>query len=303
MSKSLHGLLWRCGSCHCCTLRNDFSAVMSNMMNPPRSKKFLSTKSPSSSSSSSSFALEWQRRGNKAYYVLNREIAAATKQANTLFADRTDDKLLDTTNLLANEYVRQTTVLDQLYRNEGSLLGMGQDENFQLGFFSPDDEVDDKSRIPPSFIETGQLMRQISAGGIHSVALSTHHVPYTWGTNDLGQLGRLVEEETHQVRPMPVTGFQRRDTGAVEDGQIVQIAAGDMHTLFLSGSGAVYQCGGYRDDAYKVFSDEGEDGKIKGSNKLPVHVHQMPGEARAIFAGDAMNAALLMDHSLVTWGE
>jgi hypothetical protein len=65
----------------------------------------------------------------------------------------------------------------------------------------------------------------------------------------------------------------------------------------------VYQCGAYRDVEDLPYSDmDGPTGTPLAFNPTPVHVFQMPGKPKEIFAGRSFNAALLPDHTLVTWG-
>ena len=187
-----------------------------------------------------------------------------------------------------------------------SVLGMGSDFCAQLaGIGGPDPE--DEATFPPTLIPVPEDIRIVCAGGLHSIALSSTGVPYTWGARENGALGRPTddENETGNVQertPTPVTGFVRQD-GTQEDGEIIQIAGGDCHSLFLSKSGAVYQCGFYRSHDGTRFKDmEHLQGSVLGSNVLPVHVFQMPGKAVAIYASGSVNAAILLDGSLVTWG-
>lgn len=184
------------------------------------------------------------------------------------------------------------------------IMGMGSDEVSQLGFGHPDD-AENLTNIPPSFLPWEMSVRIVRAGGLHSMALSKKGIPYTWGCNDDGTLGRVTSnenEESNQRIPAPVTGFVRQD-GTNEDGKIKEIAAGASHSLFLSFSGAVYMCGFYKgDNGMKCSDQNGPSGTPLGTNKRPVHVFQMPGPAKAIYAGASMNAAVLEDNSLVTWG-
>lgn len=254
--------------------------------------------------SSTNFSDLLRRRGNRELHALNRSMHSAIERRYASASTKEDDRLDDDLFTLSDEYVRQETLFNQRFVNEGSLYAMGSDENKQIGIFSEDDDVTDRSRIAPIPIQIGLTFRQIRAGGLHSVALpSDRGVPYTWGINDNQALGRVTQNDTEERRPIAVTGFVRHDTGIHEDEQIVEVAAGENHCLFLSSSGAVYQCGGYRDIDKKYFCDmEGLNGEVLGTNVKPVHVHQMPGPVIAVFARETVNAALLSDNSLVTWG-
>ena len=226
-----------------------------------------------------------------------------------------------------NEYARVARNIDLAYGTQycGKVVGMGSNEGMQLMHYEGDeDDVDDtgdyvpNANIPPTFMSLlKREMRAISAGGVHSMALATNGTPYTWGASDKGALGTSTSVD--EGNPSPVTGFYTTylhpsNKNICEDGLIRQIAAGDVHSLFLSINGNVYQCGAYTDgdgsnfsddDSKKVFAD-GDAKKetcISGFNSKPVHVYQLPRKAIAIYASKGYNAAILEDHSLVTWGE
>lgn len=182
-------------------------------------------------------------------------------------------------------------------------MGMGSGESMQLGFFHPDD-ADDTINIPPSFLPFEMEMPLVRAGCMHNIALSSMGIPYSWGSNGGDALGRVTTNEEQERTLTPVTGFVRSNAPFLDNEPIIDVAAGEHHSLFLSLSGAVYMCGSYRDTRGGLsFSDQdGLDGTPLGENTLPVHVFQMPSPAVAVFAGGTMNAALLTDQSLVTWG-
>lgn len=147
-------------------------------------------------------------------------------------------------------------------------------------------------------------MISIRAGGMHTVAVATNGVPWSWGVNDDGCLGRdaPAEPENDIDLVKPVTGFVTVD-GKVEDGQIVQVSAGGSHSLFLSLDGNVYCAGMFKEDRgakFKIASKPGES--IIGVNRRPTHMSQMPGKVRHIESGGDFAAAILEDLSLVTWG-
>jgi Regulator of chromosome condensation (RCC1) repeat len=231
-----------------------------------------------------------------------------------------------------NEYLRLAGNFECKYdcttKYCDSVLGFGSNEASQLtltmgtksdeNLAEEEEEEEFYSNKLPEFIPLLPVIRMVSSGGLHSVALSTNGVPITWGNGDKGALGRTVTDSTQEGQPLPVTGFYTYPERTCEDGNIVQIVAGDSHTLFLSINGNVYQCGAYLDiesrefgDAYPFNGDDNQNGTDSNSsnrsvcknNPRPVHVHQLTKKALAIFAGGGFNAAILEDETLVTWGE
>jgi regulator of chromosome condensation len=148
------------------------------------------------------------------------------------------------------EILRRSGLLD------GDVVSMGSDELWQLG--DPDHvrDIDEKlAAYPPLLVRTllEKDVRQVSAGGLHSLALDSDGVPYSWGCPDNGAIGRETPEDPlhdtclSEATPSPVAGFTTV-TGVNEDGTICQIAAGKSHSLFLSQAGNVYVCGYYKDN-------------------------------------------------------
>ncbi|XP_023393318.1 RCC1-like G exchanging factor-like protein [Pteropus vampyrus] len=78
---------------------------------------------------------------------------------------------------------------------------------------------------------------QVSCGRAHSLVLTDGEGVFSMGNNSYGQCGRKVVEneiysESHKVHRM-------QDF----DGQVVQVACGQDHSLFLTDKGEVYSCG------------------------------------------------------------
>jgi alpha-tubulin suppressor-like RCC1 family protein len=221
-----------------------------------------------------------------------------------------------------NEYVRIARLIDSSFDvTGGRVMGMGSNESLQLMPGSNDnddvnDDVKSNTDIPPTYLSlVTREIRAVSAGGTHSIALATNGIPYTWGSSDLGVLGTTTV--VIDGNPAPVTGFHTTyhdpSNNICEDGLIHQVSAGDAHSLFLSINGNVYQCGVYLDSDSTRYSDDDrkkvvdidpqKEKGVFGFNPKPVHVHQLPQKAIAISAGKGFNAAILEDHTLVTWGE
>jgi len=127
-------------------------------------------------------------------------------------------------------------------RGWGQVLTVGQGDTGQLGL---GEDVMEKSR--PAAV--GQMTAAVDAvaGGMHTVVLDKEGQVWTFGCNDEGSLGRLVEEEEDCFLP-----------GRVNlDEKVVMLSAGDSHTAALSESGQVYVWGTFRDSSGPIGLVEG----------------------------------------------
>lgn len=198
---------------------------------------------------------------------------------------------------IANEYRRIFRDIENLYRRRcGRVLAMGSDDTNQLGVAVNDDD-DKELEYPPTMTNTVfNDAIQVAAGGTHSVCLCQNGAVYTWGSNDDFALGRDVNQEVEQK---PITNFPKE-----AQGQIVQVGAGDMHSIFLSIDGKVYVCGTYKDMDSGTFPNllPGQQLKKGMKQKYPILV-PFPKKVRRIETGGAYNAAILEDDTLWTWGK
>lgn len=217
----------------------------------------------------------------------------------------------------AREYLRRSDGIQYLYgRVAGESISFGSDDALQLGHPSNLELVEKGTNVdsyPPQLIGgLGYEVRQVAAGGVHSVAVKANGRAYTWGAPDDGALGRDVssdeglnndDDDYKSVKPFPVKKLMTL-SGENHDNQVVAVAAGDSHTLFLSASGEVFSTGMYKDaDSGKFCDIASPNASPDGVNKFPVHVFQMPQKVRYIASGGGINAAILEDETMVTWGE
>ncbi|KAK6473183.1 regulator of chromosome condensation-like [Huso huso] len=115
----------------------------------------------------------------------------------------------------------------------GLVLVLGQGDVGQLGLGE-----DMMERKRASLVTLPEKTVQVEAGGMHTVCLSQSGKVYTFGCNDEGALGRDTSEEGSEMVP-----------GKVElEKRIVQVSAGDSHTVALSENGVVYIWGSFRDN-------------------------------------------------------
>ncbi|XP_075420944.1 RCC1-like G exchanging factor-like protein isoform X2 [Tenrec ecaudatus] len=137
------------------------------------------------------------------------------------------------------------TLLASRTKDVTKVWGMGLNKDSQLGFHQ---SRKDKSRGYEYVLEPSPVplpldrpqetqVRQVSCGRAHSLVLTDREGVFSMGNNSYGQCGRAVVEgeiyrESHRVHRL-------QDF----DGQVVQVACGQDHSLFLTEKGEVYSCG------------------------------------------------------------
>jgi alpha-tubulin suppressor-like RCC1 family protein len=84
----------------------------------------------------------------------------------------------------------------------------------------------------------GVSIRQLAAGGAHTLAVTSSGQLYSFGLNDFGQLGVMADSETHNPNPSPqLVGLPG------SSGSVVQVAAGANHSLVVTSAGQLYAFG------------------------------------------------------------
>lgn len=160
----------------------------------------------------------------------------------------------------------------------GHLLSCGQNEVGQLGF---DDDVYEKTR--PAVVLDSSVAKavSISAGGMHSLYLSSQGDVWSFGCNDEGALGRDTSEEGSEYKAQKVE----------LPNECVQITAGDSHSAFLLADGRVFACGSFRDS-------HGAMGlTLTGKKSYPIEI--MTGEKFVDIKSGADHLVLLTDSGKV----
>jgi alpha-tubulin suppressor-like RCC1 family protein len=95
---------------------------------------------------------------------------------------------------------------------------------------------DDEQRQPlPKKVEAlaGRGVVAVSAGGLHSLAITANGAVWSWGYGHCGELGH--GDEQHQLLPKKVEAFASQ--------RVVAVSAGGCHSLALAADGAVYAWG------------------------------------------------------------
>lgn len=123
-----------------------------------------------------------------------------------------------------------------LLTSTGRVLSFGTGQYGALGHgFSGGKQLPDILR--PQYIEalSGIRIICVSAGEIHSAAVSVDGDVYTWGDGFCGQLGH--GDKKPQVLPVQV------ESGGLDDECISHVSCGARHTLAVTESGEVYSWG------------------------------------------------------------
>jgi alpha-tubulin suppressor-like RCC1 family protein len=137
----------------------------------------------------------------------------------------------------------------------------------------------------PVQVEDLMFVKDISAGGHHSMALKTDGTVWTWGTNGFGELGTGTTTPDTSSRPVQVTPL----TG------ITAISAGTGHTMALKSDGTVWTWGQ---------NSRGELGigvQDFVPHPTPLQVSGLTNVVR-IVAGDGTSYAIKGDGTVWGWG-
>mmetsp|Transcript_27891 Transcript_27891/g.67858 ORF Transcript_27891/g.67858 Transcript_27891/m.67858 type:complete len:645 (-) Transcript_27891:49-1983(-) len=120
----------------------------------------------------------------------------------------------------------------------GEIYSWGCNRNSQCGMKPTKDPptLTAPQRVRFELQRTNPNIVKLSAGRSHSVALDDKGAVYCWGSCSFGQCGPVGRRRGGTAPPKQVE--------ALSQVQIVDIAAGDAHTLSLTGGGRVFGWGG-----------------------------------------------------------
>ena len=144
------------------------------------------------------------------------------------------------------------------------VFGEGSNGELGLGHMNEENKkvIDVKRpRLNPNLLPKEVGVVQLSAGGMHAVALTHDNKILTWGVNDQGALGRSTKSG-EQFREINVadddedlnSGLNPLESAPAEVDYIdipeqtifTKVAAGDSITMVLTNTGLVYGCGTFR---------------------------------------------------------
>ena len=123
----------------------------------------------------------------------------------------------------------------------------------------------------------------VAAGWMHSLAVTKFGGLYSWGYSGEGQLGHGDTES--QFLPKRVEALQER---------ACSVAAGQMHSLAVTQSGALYSWG------YGSFGQLGHGDKE--NQLLPKRVEGLQERVCSVAAGESHSLAVTQTSALYAWG-
>jgi len=161
----------------------------------------------------------------------------------------------------------------------GTVWAWGHNLYGQLG------DGTNNNRSFPAQVDDLMNVKDLSAGGHHSIALKTDGTVWTWGTNENGQLGIGTATPISSNRPVKVTSLSG----------ITAVSAGVTQVMALKSDGTVWTWG---------WNANGELGI--GFNDFAPHPTptQVPGLTNVVrvIAGDGISYAIKADGTVFGWG-
>ncbi|KAJ8478406.1 hypothetical protein OPV22_022133 [Ensete ventricosum] len=141
------------------------------------------------------------------------------------------------------------------------------------------------------------VIRQVSCGSVHVVALSEDGLLQAWGYNEYGQLGRGFTSEGLQGARI-LNAYARFLDEPPELVKIRQVACGEYHTAAISEDGDVYTWGLGSMGQLGHCSLQGDDKEL-----LPRRVVALDGiTVKDVACGGVHTCALTAQGALYTWG-
>ena len=150
---------------------------------------------------------------------------------------------------------------------------------------------DTENRVVPTLVRgelDGRKVLQVAAGVNHTMCVTGDGAVFAFGENENGELG-LGDREKRNVPTLL--------RGELENKSVMQIAAGDEHTVFVTGDGLVFACGPNGNGRLGVGDAE--------RRLVPTLVTgQLQGKTAVyITAGCNHTLCITADGSLFSWGD
>jgi alpha-tubulin suppressor-like RCC1 family protein len=170
-------------------------------------------------------------------------------------------------------------------KHDGTLWAWGYNAYGQLGDGSTED------RYTPVQVSGINSVIDVSLGVIHSLAVKADKTAWAWGRNSFGRLG--IDAGADQLVPAQIKGVN--GTGFLTN--IIQVAAGDMHSMALAANGNVFAWG--NNDYNQLGNGVSGSG---GSKSYPALIDTLS-NVKEIGVGKYHSVALKHDGSVWTWGK
>jgi alpha-tubulin suppressor-like RCC1 family protein len=145
-----------------------------------------------------------------------------------------------------------------------------------------------EKRVVPTLVRgelEGRKVLQVAAGGFHTVCVTEDGSVFAFGGNANGQLG--VADRLRESRLVPTL------LRGLENKSIVHVAAGRLHTVFVTGDGLVLACGA---------NESGQLGVGDTEDRLEATLVTGQLQGKTVVAGSAHTLCITADGSLFAWG-
>nr|WP_228046537.1 Ig-like domain repeat protein [Saccharopolyspora sp. HNM0983] len=163
--------------------------------------------------------------------------------------------------------------------SSGRLLTWGANSQGQLG----DGTFTDRTSPVSANLPGDAVVDEVVSDNDHNLAITPDGGLYTWGGNDRGQLGDGTANDRSSPVPVALPG----------DGAVVDVAAGEFHSLALDDLGRVFAWGS--DAAGQLGIGGGADQRTAVQAEVPADR-----AATGVGAGQARSAALVRPRSSAT---
>jgi alpha-tubulin suppressor-like RCC1 family protein len=160
----------------------------------------------------------------------------------------------------------------------------------QLG----DGTTTDRNRptlISFNFFQNGETIQSVSAGGSHSIAITTNGQVYTWGRNGSGQLGDGTT--TDRNRPSLISFNSLQDWEKIQS-----VSAGASHNFAMTTNGRVYTWGA---NWYGQLGD-GTTTNLSLPTLIGFNSLQDGETIQSVSGGDYHSIAMTTNGRVYTWG-
>jgi alpha-tubulin suppressor-like RCC1 family protein len=187
-------------------------------------------------------------------------------------------------------------VVTKIYAGVNHNLVIANDQTFSWGF-NLNGQLGDGhtyfSTTPTTVImPTNVTFIDINAAHFYSVAIGSDYKVYSWGKNNLGQLGSGAYVD--QDKPFPVC-FECASEFVPRDIKIIKVAAHELHVLALTENGTIVAWG---DNSYGQLGDD----TIVGKN-YPILTKNISTQIIDIDAGLGFSLAVTKDGKVYSWGK
>jgi len=167
-------------------------------------------------------------------------------------------------------------------KTDGTLWTWGFNGTGQLG-----DSTQASRSSPVQTIALGTNWKQVSAGSIHTVAVQADGTLWTWGRNNLGQLG----DSTQTDRSIPIQTI-------VGGTNWNQVACGGNFTSAITKDGTLWTWG---DNVWGQLGDSSNNSTVP-ARSFPVQTIAFGTNWQQVACGQNFTSAIKNDGTLWTWG-